>query len=479
MRPSTSIVLALCLLAGCEQTAAPFDDGGGDAARPDAASTTQTLSLSDIPADGGPLVVDEVLEVGASGLVVDLTDIADGALVSIEIEADGIEGDVEGWEVTESGPAAAWWRSRPVGGPTLTVYLSTASATRARLRVVARHAPADTTPPRSLAWTDEAIVDDPEVVGLSRVMTPAADGHGGALLDEWLRTFARTAHSERPALADFADHLRSIHGDDPASWSLDALPFRVTAVHNRLDLRNDVHCGELRVSLNVTDSLYPFIHFLFLFAQEPTDLDRSFTGTLHCEDTAFRWARLTTPAETAFFAEARALLDRALTAPNFLLAESLERTVGTWEWRQWTPEAGALSNPPLFQTVDVERLNTAGADRDALLSWIEAEADAIAARRAPIPTHFAPRSARATEGVPRPELSLEGLDPAVDAEAVALALDTVGCPGCHARSPTFLQTNADRSFSPFYDDELAARARALDSFRTGQPAEIPFGALSD
>jgi hypothetical protein len=361
------------------------------------------------------------------------------------------------------------------------IVIDTSPGTEVRLRIVTRTAPPDALRDKSLAWTDEAIVDAPDVVGLRRVLEAAAgaDAEPATHLDAWLRRFARTAHSERPALADFADRLRATYGDDPSSWSLDALPFRVTAVHNRIDLRSDAHCGELRVSFNVTDSAFPFIHFLFLFAQTPTELDVSVTGTLHCEDTAFRWAALSGTTDEDFVARAASILDRTLRPDTFLLAESLERSVGTWEWRQWTPVDDAWDNPPLFQTVDVARLNAPGPDREAFLSWASTEAERIAERRALVPSHFAPQSARAAEGILREPLDLTGLDTTLDVSVLGAALDRVGCPGCHARSPTFLQTNADRTFSPFYQDELEARGRALDSFRTGAPTPIPFGALSD
>jgi hypothetical protein len=452
--------------------AAVHPDGGGE---PGAA----TLSLADVTA-GAPLVIDELLALRDGALVVEVVDVPEGALVSVEVVGEGsLEAALGASEPTERDGDAVWWRARPSDGGELELIVTSDAVSEARVRVIARTPPPDAQRDRSLVWTDPALVDDPSAVGLEKVMTAAADGHGGALLDEWLRTFARTAHSERPALADFADHLRDLHGNDPAAWDVGALPFRVTAVHNRLDLRNDAHCGELRVSLNVTDEVYPFIHFLFLFAQEPTDLDVSFTGALHCEDTAFRWASLSATDDARFQSGARAILDGALVPSSFLLAESLERSVGTWEWRQWRPSGTSFENPPLFQTVDVERLNAPGSERDELLAWIADEASAIEARRALIPSRFAPLSARATEGVPRPLLDLTGLDPSVDAESVARSLDTVGCPGCHARSPTFLQTNADRTFSPFYEDELDARAAVLDSFRTGAPIDAPFGALSD
>lgn len=40
------------------------------------------------------------------------------------------------------------------------------------------------------------------------------------------------------------------------------------------------------------------------------------------------------------------------------------------EWRQWRPEAGALENPPLFQTVATEALNQPGELRDDFLAFV-------------------------------------------------------------------------------------------------------------
>lgn len=167
------------------------------------------------------------------------------------------------------------------------------------------------------------------------------------------------------------------------------------------------------------------------------------------------------------------------------MMESLERTVGSWEWRQWRPRAGTelpeLGNPPLFQTLDVEALNVEGPRREALLEWIAEDPDAVLARRARVPEALSAPSLRAREGLPRPELDLSDLPGRLEDRAPALreALDTVGCPGCHARAPSFVQTGIDRTFSPFYERELQARRRALDAFAEGTAERPPFGALQD
>jgi hypothetical protein len=140
-----------------------------------------------------------------------------------------------------------------------------------------------------------------------------------------------------------------------------------------------------------------------------------------------------------------------------------------------------LENPPLFQTVDIGAINAKGSLRDDFLAWVAANADDVEARRILVPARFELPSARATEGVPRPPIDLTGLDPmlAPRSEAIGLALDRVGCPGCHERSPTFLQTSPDRVFSAFYEAELEARRTALDAFREASTTRPPFGALSD
>lgn len=453
-------------------------DGSVDADR------ARTWMLGVPPADGSPLVA--TLDVAAPAEIA-LEGLPAGEhLVRLEVigAADVTAPWIVPTDIVDGGFLA---RSRRVTGPLEPIAVGGEPGTSVRLVIAIRAIPPDADIPHSLAWTDPAIVDDPSAVGLSRVLAAwSDDGHGGLLFDHFLRTFGVTAHSERPALVELADALAVDFGADPAAWDIDALPLRVTAVHNRIDLRNDAHCGELRVSFNVTDPDFPFVHFLFLFAQG-TDGDLSELGIRHCEETAFAWARLA--STTDFAAAARAILDASLVRDRFLLAESLERTVGTWEWRQWAPVENVdpatrdalptvVTNPRLFQTVDVEAVNAPGALREDFLAWVAANADAVEARSIGVPERFAPLSARATEGVLRPELDLSGIDPA-RSETLRVALDRVGCPGCHERSATFVQTSPDRVFSAFYMDELEARREALDGFREGVIAAPPFGALSD
>lgn len=470
---TAALALLLATVAGCGDGAPGLADAGPEVdADADADTPADArLELPPPPPGGAPAVVELALPRPARVSVI----LAAPALVSLEVEGGAAVSSA--WRPTRATPAGTWWRAAPLDADPPPLDVGGA----ARLRAVVRAIPPEPDVEHSLAWTDPELLDDPATVGLGRVMAAVAtDGHGGRLLDRWLREFGRTRHSERPALVDLADALARAHGD-PAGWDLDALPFRVTAVHDRIDLRDGAHCGELRVSMNVTHPEFPFIHLIFLFAQRPGDADVAVTGDVHCEDTAMRWTWLAAVEPAAFRAAARAELDRALTPEAFLLAESLERTVGNWEWRQWRPvgdaELGlAFDNPPLFQTVDAARLAEPGAARDDFLAWVDAEAVAIAAHRARVPERFAPPSARAAEGVPRAPVDV---GERADADVLSEALDRVGCPGCHARSPTFLQTNADRTFSPFYAEELQARRRALATIATGAPFEAPFGALQD
>src|SRR4051812_34368520 len=100
----------------------------------------------------------------------------------------------------------------------------------------------------SLFWNDAGILDDPQVISFAKVMgTISPDGHGGILLDKWFRRFASTAHSERALPAQFMDGVAVAQGGNPAAWDLSLLPFKVTGIHNRIDLADlsvGGHCGE-------------------------------------------------------------------------------------------------------------------------------------------------------------------------------------------------------------------------------------------
>lgn len=340
----------------------------------------------------------------------------------------------------------------------------------------------------SLFWSDAGVVDDPQVVSFAKLMQLASsDDHGGRLFDDWFRRFASTAHSERPLPAQFVDEVARTQGADPSQWDLSRLPFVITGVHNRIDLASfdpPGHCGEFRVSAASTDpTLQPF-HMLFLFRQ-PLEADDVVEGRITCEGTARRWAELSLLDEPALEGALRATFARFLTKERFLLIETVEQAASPWEWRQWvkTPGQGGLpfvfDNPALFQQVDVERVNASGATRDAFLSWVEANAAVLDARRLLVPETFRPPSVRAIAGVPRTALSLQGLDPQVLQRFPTLRqqLELVGCAACHTTDADFVQTRSNRTISPFYAKELDARARHLERLTLGEAPRPPFGPL--
>jgi hypothetical protein len=325
---------------------------------------------------------------------------------------------------------------------------------------------------RSLVWTDPAVVDDPSIVGLARVMAAVADdGHGGLLLADWFERFSTTAHSERLGPLLLIDELRGSLGADPSAWDLDDLPFIVTAVHNRIDLApRGGGCGELRVSLASTHPIYAPLHLIFLFRQVPAAGDVDGDGTTHCAATAERWARLGELDHDAFVDAARAWIDEAVTHDAFLLAESVELTVSPWEWRQWD----GLDNPPLFQTVNTAALNAPGSLRDDFVAFATANAEGLAARTVEIPPRFRAPSARVPPGVPREALDLD----VAGYPDLADQIEIMGCPMCHTTGAEFVHTTPQRTFSEFYDRELDARAERLDLMNQGVDVGVPpFGPL--
>jgi len=391
-------------------------------------------------------------------------------------------------------PGGAWFRPRPVDAEAMTLALAGDGAAHVTVWARGASVPAARID-RSLTWTDPAIVDDPATVGLGRVMAAASDdGHGGLLLDAWFRRFATTAHSERAGPAQLAAQLAAAFGADPSAWDLDALPFIVTAVHNRIDLApRDGGCGQLRVSIASIDPVYAPFHLIFLFRQEPGADDVAPDGTLHCLGTARRWARLSALEGAELAAAARAWLDGVLVHERFLLAETVELTVSPWEWRQWVGVPNTdpatmdvlptvLDNPPLFETVDVDALNAPGVLRDQFLAFVAANAPALDTRTLEIPPEFRAPSARVPPSAPRTVLDLAGLDPTVASAHPDLRahLEIVGCPTCHTDNAEFVQTSVERLFSPFYVLELDARAARLDLMNAGADVGVPpFGPLQD
>ncbi len=333
---------------------------------------------------------------------------------------------------------------------------------------------------RSLFWSQPELLDDPAVVSFDKLMaTTSVEGHGGHVLAQWFHRFATTAHSERALPAQFLDAVVTTQGSNPGEWNLAALPFTVTGVHNRIDLAQleaGGHCGELRASVSCTDvTLQPF-HALFVFRQ-PLGEGDVVNGRVTCEGTARRWVELSGLEGQALLTAARARFAAGLTREHFLMIETVEFTLAPWEWRQWVPQADAtLQNPPLFQQVDVERLNAPGALRDDFLAWVSANAPALQARAALLPERFRATSVRVTQGVPREPLRL---DAALDAAFPSLRqqVELVGCAACHTADADFVQTRTDRTVSPFYEKELEARAAHLRRLALGEAPVAPFGPL--
>ena len=389
--------------------------------------------------------------------------------------------------VAQRSPGSRWFVPRPVSGDRLIVEVTGSGALS--LAVWARGPQvAPVSLERSLKWDDVAVLEDPAIIGLGRVMAAiSADRHGGQLFDQWIRSFATTVHSARPGPASFADHLASQFGVDPAAWDLDALPFRVTAVHNRFDLapREPGSCGQLRVTMASSDPVFRPFHLIFLFRQPAAPDDIAPDGTVHCLGTTRRWGRLSALEDGDFAAAARDIVDRHLAIEHFLLAESVEQIEGPWEWRQWLAQGPGpvlgFDNPPLFQTVDVAAVTAPGALRDEFLAFVAENAAALDRREQLIPEKFRPRSARAATDGTRPELDLSGLPAEITAAYPELAarIELMGCPACHtAPFPEFLQTFESRFASDFQFHELESRVLLLDRWTAGDvPGHPLYGPL--
>jgi hypothetical protein len=373
-----------------------------------------------------------------------------------------------------AGASAAWLAPQLIDG---TLATTIEAGGEVELTVWARGTrPPPATRERSLAWLDPAVLDDPTTISFARVMAAISDdAHGGVLLDRWFRAFAAGPGAGRATFARFLDDIAAVQGDDPRGWDLRTLPFRVTGVHNRLDLGRGDDCGELRVSIASTHATLSPLHLIFLFRQPPGDGDITPDGTIHCRGTARTWARLAELDAPGFATAARAVIATGLTRDRFLLAESVELTLSPWQWRQWLPAGGTLVNPPLFQTVDLARVNTPGPTRDAFLADLAANADAIAARRWLVPAAY---RATVAEVQPNEKAALVDLGPLPDAATLSRALAMIGCPRCHTDDADFIHTNLEHTPSPFYDRELDARTSRLDQLaRDGWPASVPFGPL--
>lgn len=332
---------------------------------------------------------------------------------------------------------------------------------------------------RSLFWNDAGLLDAPGVISFSRAMAAASsDGHGGALLSQWFHRFNTTPHSERALPAQFVDGVMLTQGSDPTQWDLGALPFKVTGIHNRIDLARlepGGHCGELRVSVSCTDvTLQPF-HALFLFRQPLEASDVELGGRVTCAGTARRWAELSGLSETDFPRALQQMFERGFVHSRFLMIETVEFTLAPWEWRQWLPAPdGGVENPPLLEQVDVERLNAPGAARTDFLAWVDSNAAQLDARMIEIPERFRPQSIRVNQGVLRPPLDLPA-NPSFP--NLRRNVELVGCAACHTADAEFVQTRTDRSVSRFYEKELRARAEHLTKLARGEAPRAPFGPL--
>jgi len=382
-------------------------------------------------------------------------------------------------EQLAAGASESWLVPQPTTGELAFTVLADGDVA---LRVWPRGdiAPAPTRA-RSAAWFDPALLDDRSLISFAHVMTTiAADGSGGALLDRWFRAFAAGPGAGRAAFAQFLAEVAAAQGNDPRAWDLDALPFRVTGIHNRIDLGRGADCGELRVSIASTHATFSPVHMIFLFRQPPAGDDVTPDGAIHCRGTARRWAQLAALDDAAFAAAAHDIVATGITRERFLLAESVELTISPWQWRQWLPDgANGFTNPPLFQTIDVARVNASGATRDAFLAAVRKDAAVIAARTWTVPTELRSQLA---EVQPTTKAPLVDLSPLADTLAaypdLPRSLGMIGCPRCHTDDADFVQTSVERQPSPFYDHELDARTSRLDALaHTGFPATTPFGPL--
>ena len=391
---------------------------------------------------------------------------------------------------TDSQPTAGdvWWRPQPVAEP---VHLELSGHGLVHIDITT-HGPAlgPVDDDRSLVWRDAVLLDDNAAIGLGRLMaTIAADGHGGPLLADWFERFATTSYSSRPMPGQLIDEARNLYGQDPGAWELDALPFRVTAVHNRLDLKDtDAGCGQVRVTVASLHPTYAPLHVIFLFRQPALDDDISPDGAIHCLGTARRWSRLSALTDDQFRATARIWLDDMIRRERFLMAESIEREGEVWEWRQWQllsgPDGGqAFENPPLFQTLDVDALSQPGPLRTDFLNFLADNAAGLDQGMVVIPARFRAPFAQMTADQPRPAVRIEpgDLPPTVTAAHPNLLdnLELIGCVACHTTPASeFVQTYPARFFSDFQFHELEARAALLDRMNAGAFIEpIGFGPL--
>jgi hypothetical protein len=449
-------IVALACVAGC---------GGADASDP------IVIDLGAVVDAAGTATVTRTFAVDGSR---DVRVLVGAAPIVVEAWADG--GTIDDGD--------AWRAPRPVVAVE-DDFAVLAAAGDVTLTVWARGTPppAQVARDRSLAWFDPALLDDASAISFASILSTISDGHPGETLDRWFRAFAAGPGAGRAAFAQFLDEVVTAQGPDPAAWDLTTLPFKVTGIHNRLDLARGADCGELRVSIASTHPTFAPVHFIFLFTQPPADEEVTHDGAIHCRGTARRWAALTALDGPAFAAAARAAIAAGFTRDRFKLAESVELSISPWQWRQWLPDGApgvpTFTNPPLFETVDVDRADAPGPTRDAFLAAVSANVDAIAARTWVVPPDF---RSPTIEAEPTGKAALVDLSPLPDVLAahpeLPRAIGMIGCPRCHTDTADFVQTTVDRQVSPFYDRELDARAARLDALDRGdRPAPAPFGPL--
>jgi len=379
--------------------------------------------------------------------------------------------------------------------------LRVSSDQAAELRFIFRYdgeTPITVSEDHSLEWLPgNQVIDTTSLVGFKRMMgLISEDGHGGRLLEQWLSSFDPAGGPSRPGPAALLSQIQADQGTDPAQWDMDLVPFAISSVQNRIDLRDDAtSCGTVRVVLTSTGDFENALHLNFLFKQVPVPLDYTPAGTLSCAFTALRWVRLSAGGATwldSLYLQLEASLRRA----NFLHIQSSEK-IGAetdYEFREWvlatntdTATAAQLPNllvsRPMFQAVDTERLNLAGPDRDAFIAFVTSNAESLAARTAVIPEAFLAVATRA-DGLTWVPLDLTGV-PTTTLDALPQLrqqIEIVGCNGCHtSNSGTLLvhsrSSGGNRAHSPFMGAELSAREQALLDLAVSVPQSQNYGPL--
>lgn len=485
--------LAAVLLSGCEQDPARIPCGTGFSV-PDFGKTLVKVTLAEGESCVWPVFFPPKLQ---QGNVVDkdlLTEIRISAEVTGEaFGASFVTASMDGVPQREAG----WVATGPYRTGEHTLRVEAQRAADIRIEIDARgelmrrqEIGADT----SLEWLSgtagATLLDVENLARMLRLLSE--DGHGGRLLAHWLESFETTAHSSRPAIAALGDQLHASFGADPLQWPVDTLPFALIAVENRLDLRTAETCGELRFVYAATSPGYESFRMVFRFGQPPVSTDRSPAGTLTCIGTAQRWAELSRDGvdpieDTDAFIN---LMEGLLKRTHFISIRTHEAAGGAaeTEFREWRISENTdpatqgvlptiLTNVPLFQTVDVPRLNQAGPDRDAFLAFVNENAAGLDARTTVIPAEFLATSLRAAEDA-WSSLDLSGLPAETQAAFPQLRknIEVMGCAGCHLAGDAFSLRTAGGA-PVFMSTELGARLDHLRALSQGQLQTTQFGPL--